>query len=132
MATRYSAVIATTHAKLRQYGRPVVVRHFLVDEDAADGPEDTPTEQDTQVAPDIPALVSPPSTMTEQAYADQFRSGEMVRSRTRNVLMAARDIPFRPQEGDELDFDGHTWTMVGVAALEPDGTPIFYRTTVKR
>lgn len=80
----------------------------------------------------VNALVLPPDTMTEQAYADQFKTGTMVRSRTRVLTIAGGDLERMPAEGDMAVFEGFEWTFVGVKITAPDGTPILVQGTVKR
>jgi hypothetical protein len=133
--TKYAPQLASVVRTLAAKGRTVTLRH-VVSSDEFNPVTDQPAELDTTEV-QVSALVTPPTTMTEQAYADQFKAGTMVRSRTRNVLWAAKDtggttLPFSPQEGDQLDFDGYTWELVGVRHLAPDGTPLFWAGTCKR
>lgn len=134
VTSKYAAQIEKVRVKLAAKGQFIVLRQVIVDDfdKITDAPGDTTKKQAT-----VAALVTPPNTMTEQSYADQFKTGQMIRSRTRSVFFATRDkdgkdLAFVPVEGDQLDVEGFTWTFVGVASFAPDGVPIYYTGTVKR
>lgn len=128
--TVYSSQIALALRLIKAKGQKITLEQ-TVTADAPDPVTDLPAETGAKQSSAY-ALVMAPNTMTEQAYADQFRLGSMIRSRTRVLTIAAEGVSFVPQEGDKALFDGKTWVFVGVKATAPDGTPIIYEGTVKR
>jgi hypothetical protein len=131
--TRYSPQIALAARQLKAFGRIVTLQRVAV-EDAnlvTDLPADS-SARSTQVA----ALLKPPSRMTEQSYSDQFKSGALVLSQTRQVTLAGVDIDGNPiapiNAGDLLLVDGETWRFVGASVVAPDGTAIVHNGTIKK
>lgn len=81
---------------------------------------------------DIPALVLPPDTMTEQAYATQTLPGSSAVTKVRNVTVPAKSCPVRISHTMQVEgHEGETWQIVGVKEVSPGGDPIVYQFTMK-
>lgn len=132
----YSAAVKTAIRLIKAKGRRVTVTHIVLGNEDIEPLADTPTDPDTLTS-EIYAVILPPNRMTEQAYADQFANGTLVRSRVRRFMCANTDadggeLAFVIADGDQVTIDGFIWTIVGIALLDPDGSIIMYSGTIKR
>ncbi len=67
------------------------------------------------------------------APGDGFDARALVRERSRVLLVPvpAAGLAFAPTSGQEVDFGGETWRVVGASPF-PEMAPIQYRVTVTR
>lgn len=81
----------------------------------------------------------PPQSVTGQQFAQDFRDGTLQISRAQDLILSAKDLEFSPKPGDKIQFGQATWsssadvwTIHGIGALAPDGTPIIWQGIVTR
>lgn len=121
MSATYLAKARSAYATIAKKGTTVtVVRTTAPTYDALTDTESGGGETEFNTV----GVILPPTTQTEQTYAEQFQSGSLVRSDVRKVLLAALKTgtlePFNISEEDTLKFAGHEWSILGWNSLNPD------------
>lgn len=112
---------------IKEDGRKVVMARTvgeIYDEEAGS------TTLGVRQTSDAYCLVFPASKGTIQGF-DNLTDASVLEKR-RFLLMAAHGLKFEPESGTEIDFDGHTWVVMGYTSLNIDGTPILHRVGVQR
>lgn len=128
MATIYERMQATALRLIAKYGRTV---QFTRNEDGEYNPGNGTVGEDDQPE-DATVVVLPASGGTVEAFDIKFDSGTLIESNIRALVIAAKDLPWMPKPGDKAAFDGDTWTFIGCTPINPAGTPIVYKASVRR
>ena len=66
---------------------------------------------------------------------DTVEGGTLIDSNRRAVMISTfmpdgRELPIEPKNGDLLTFDGKTWTIEGVGAINPGGIAVLFKMDV--
>ena len=66
---------------------------------------------------------------------DKVSVGGLIDTNRRTVMISTfmpdgRELPIEPKNGDLITFDGKTWTIEGVAAVNPGGVAVLYKMDV--
>lgn len=77
-------------------------------------------------------VVLPASNGTVQAFDIKFDNGTLVESNLRALVIAAKGLDWMPSPGDKATFDGADWTFIGCTPINPAGTPLVYKASVRR
>lgn len=77
-------------------------------------------------------VILPASNGTVQAFDIKFDNGTLVESNLRALVIAAKGLEWMPSPGDKATFDDADWTFIGCTPINPAGTPLVYKASVKR
>lgn len=77
-------------------------------------------------------VILPASNALVQSFDIKFESGTLVESNLRALVIAAKGLEWMPSPGDKASFDGADWTFIGCTPINPAGTPLVYKASVKR
>ena len=123
---------------LEEFGRTIHIRREAPGEP---NPE-TPWVPVVPVATRYSALavVLPASQGTIEAFDNRMEGGSLLEERLRYVLMSARmtrvsevgATSIEPKSTDIVEFDGHSWRVLGCTPLAPAGVPVIYPMGVQR
>lgn len=129
MSAFYDRMAATALRLIGNYGQQI---QFSRTVDGEYDPEvggstggSTETEQATVV-------ILPASNALVQSFDIKFESGTLVESNLRALVIAAKGLNWMPSPGDKASFDGADWTFIGCTPINPAGTPLVYKASVKR
>ncbi|MEH6483029.1 MULTISPECIES: hypothetical protein [Pseudomonas] len=128
MADVYVRMQATALRLIAKYGRIVPFSRNVDGEyDPGTGGVGETTEPE-----DATVVVLPASGGTVQAFDIKFDNGTLIETNIRALIIAAKDLAWMPVPGDKATFDGETWTFIGCTPVNPAGTPIVYKASVRR
>lgn len=128
----YASIAQDALAAIKDAGRQVTVRRITKTTDPVTGVvSNTVTLTGTLDVVVLPAkkanALAGFTAGFDNAYAEALRAGKV-----RALLGAASSAPFEPVAGDETEFDGHKWTILGNTPLAPAGTALIYKMEVSR
>ena len=125
----YDSQIETASRLIREKGQAIPISRKT--ESSTDPVSGTVTPG-APVSGEIAGVVLPASQGTIEAFDNRIEKGKLIDERLRFILAAAKGAPFEPKSGDELTFDGSTWTALGCTPLKPNGEAIIYNIGVIR
>lgn len=126
----YASIAAEAKTAIAEAGREVTIRRIARTVDRVTSAV-TPvtTHNGTFTAVTLPAkkanALAGFQTGFDAAYVEKLRLGKV-----RRVLAAAAGAPFAPQQGDEAEFDGVVWEVLGCTPLAPSGLDVIYQLEV--
>lgn len=128
----YASIAQDALAAIKDAGRQIVFRRITKTTDPVTG---TVTATATQ-AGTLDVVVLPAKKANalagftagfDNAYAEALRAGKV-----HALLGAAVSAPFEPVAGDECEFDGHKWSLLGCTPIAPGGPSLIYKMEVSR
>lgn len=118
MATKYQAEIDSAYADIAKAGADIVIIRDVPG--TYDALTDTTTGAREDRYPGV-ALLLAPDTMTQQTFQKQLAPGTSETSEVRKVLLAGKGLPRLVGDGERMEAEGKTWTLLGLKTLNPDG-----------
>lgn len=126
----YNDMANTAQELLAEFGRMdlVLLRRTSTGYDPIED-EHTPGATLTQ---SITCVVLPVSQGTVEAFDNRLEGGTLIESNLRLLKIPALGLAWEPRAGDEMDFEGSTWTCLGSTPINPAGIPLLFNATFKR
>lgn len=93
---------------------------------------DTGTSGGAVETQDATVVIQPATGSTVSAFDVKFDNGTLIEQNLRALTIAAQGLSWVPAPGDKAAFDGAEWTFIGCTPINPAGTPIVYKASVKR
>lgn len=128
MADIYEELQQDALELLEEFGRKIPFSRTIDGEyDPETGGSSGTTQTETATV-----VVLPASNGTVQAFDIKFDNGTLVESNLRALVIAAKGLDWMPSPGDKATFDGADWTFIGCTPINPAGTPLVYKASVRR
>jgi hypothetical protein len=128
MSAFYDRMQATALRLLTKFGREVQFSRTIAGEyDPEQGEAGGTVEQEPAIV-----VVQPASAGTIEAFDIKFEAGGLIEANIRALVIAAKDLAWMPTAGDKATFDGFDWTFIGCTPINPAGTPLVYKASVRR
>jgi hypothetical protein len=125
----YGRMAATTKRLVGQFGRTATLRRTIPGVyDPVAGVEGADVIEEQWVT----CIILPASKGTVEAFDQRLMSGTLIETNLRAVKIPAEGLEWPPGPGYEMDFDGHTWRVIGVTTSNPAGTALIYNLSVQR
>lgn len=80
----------------------------------------------------ITCVVLPASADKITALDARLKAGSLVLEQYRYLIIAASGLEIEPLPGDQVGYQGQTWTLVATTSLAPDGVSILHKTSMKK
>lgn len=129
MSAFYEALAAEAKALIQELGRPITFLRYAKGQpgDLLEGTV-TRTEIGRTV---LSGAVVPASGGTLEAFDVRFMDGAMTAGDVRFALVSTLQADgsaagFQPGPGDEAEFEGRTWLVMGNTPVNVDGTPVVF------
>lgn len=104
---------------IERFGQTVTIRRYTTEAPAHGWERGTTTASDST------------AKGVMLAYAERLINGETIRAGDRLVLLSP-DSPVVPTQDDRLVIGGLEFAVIAVEALNPGGTPLYYKVQVRR
>lgn len=128
MSAFYDRMQATALRLLTKFGREVQFsRTTGAAYDPATGTSGGSVEQQSAIV-----VVQQASAGTIEAFDIKFEDGTLIEANIRGLMIAAKGLGWMPVAGDKATFDGSDWTFIGCTPVNPAGTPLVYKASVRR
>lgn len=128
----YASIAADALVAIKDAGRQIVHRRITVTTDELTG--DTTATATTTGTLDCVVLPAKKANALagftagfDNAYAEALRQGKV-----RSLLCAAASATFEPASGDETEFDGYLWEVLGNTPINPAGVALIYKLEVSQ
>lgn len=137
----YTRAQQTVRAKFAQFGRELPLTRassgggMVFDEDTQQMvPGAGGSEEATQ---NVLAMTLPANAQSLSQFDEGVVNGTLIESDIRVVKIAplkadGTPLDWVPEAGHTIEFDGDTWTLVGVTPVAPQGVVVVFNTVVQR
>lgn len=123
----YDKTAATAQRLIDKFGRTLVLKQLA----PGTGPEHNPGPG-VETPYNITAAVLKAKQGTLNAFDNQLVNGTLIEENLRSLLIAAKGLAVIPKSTDTVEFDGSTWSILGVTPLKPADVTVIYTASVRR